>query len=93
MLLQTNHNTEQLSQCILAPPYLPLLAAGSELLQPVGFQLLVLLWHLQEQRVRELQPLSQLQGQGTAGIGTRARSTGIWAHGLRKKAVFCNILK
>lgn len=64
MLLQTNHSTEQLSHCILAPPYLTLPAAGSELLQPVRLQRLVLLRHLQEQRVGELQPLGQLQGQG-----------------------------
>lgn len=65
MLLQTNHRTEQLSHCILAPPYLPLPAAGSELVQPVRLQRLVLLLlrHLQEQRVGELQPLGQLQGQ------------------------------
>lgn len=57
MLAETNYSTDQLPPSIPAPSYLPLPAAGSELYQPVGLQRLVLFWHLQEQRVRELQPL------------------------------------
>lgn len=63
MLPQTNYNTDWLPHSIPSPPYLPLPAAISELYQPVGLQHLVLLWHLQEQRVRELQSLGQLQSQ------------------------------
>lgn len=91
MLLQTNHRTEQLSHCILAPPYLPLPAAGSELVQPVGLQRLVLLLlrHLQEQRVGELQPLGQLQGQrGSSHVSDPQGSlTPGWAHGLGDNSI------
>lgn len=67
---------------MLTPPDLPLPAAGSELLQQVGLQGLVLLWHLQEQRLGELQPFGQLRVKESSHI----RSTGINSTWLDKQA-------